>query len=111
MIFSPFTTTISGSSALVRFEVRRRRWLLPPFVRTRTPDPVRRNRLEVALWVFNFTLPAFCLRGTALLLSKKFCGLLLRRPTYRPAEKRLLLAHSPTGLTHGLGNEQRRCRR
>jgi hypothetical protein len=30
------------------------------------PEPVRRNRLDVALWVFSFSLPdAFALRGIA----------------------------------------------
>jgi hypothetical protein len=53
------------NKALVRFEVRRRRWLFPPLVRIKTPDPVRRNRLEVALWVFNLNLPDLILRGTA----------------------------------------------
>jgi len=37
----------------------------PPLVRNKTPDPVRRNRFEVALWVFNLNLPDFILRGTA----------------------------------------------
>jgi hypothetical protein len=69
MIFSPFTWTISDSKAFVRDEVRRRKWLLPPFVRIKVPDPVRRNRLEVALWVFSLIFPAFALRGTVELLS------------------------------------------
>jgi len=64
-ILSPLTGTISVNNALVRFEVRRRRWLFPPLVRNKTPDPVRRNRFEVALWVFNLNLPDFILRGTA----------------------------------------------
>lgn len=64
-ILSPLTGTISVNNALVRFEVRRRRWLFPPLVRNKTPDPVRRNRFEVALWVFNLYLPVFILRGTA----------------------------------------------
>jgi hypothetical protein len=68
-IFSTFTSTISDSKAFVRVEVRRRKWLLPPFVRIKVPDPVRRNRLEVALWVFSLILPALTLRGTVLLLS------------------------------------------
>ena len=49
MILLPFTETISVNKALVRFEVRRRKWLLPPLVRTNWPDPVKRNRLDVAL--------------------------------------------------------------
>ena len=49
----------------VRFEVRRRKWLLPPFVRMSLPEPVRRNRLDVALWVLSLVLPALALRGTA----------------------------------------------
>src|SRR5574338_637149 len=38
------------------------------------PEPVRRNRLEVALWVFSLSLPlAFALRGIAdVLLSNRF---------------------------------------
>jgi hypothetical protein len=44
-------------------------------VRNSTPDPESLNRLEVALWVFNFTFPSFCLRGTENLLSTKFNGL------------------------------------
>lgn len=63
-IFAPCTGTISVNSAFVRTEVRRRKWLLPPFVRTTMPDPVMRNRLDVALWVFSLYFPAFCLRGT-----------------------------------------------
>ena len=46
------------AGALVRLDVRRRRWLLPPLVRTSIPDPVRRKRLEVALWVFILYFPA-----------------------------------------------------
>src|SRR5215813_13229332 len=65
VILRPKTGCISLKFALVRFEVRRRKWLLPPFVRTTLPVPVRRNRLEVALWVFSLTLPAFALRGIA----------------------------------------------
>ncbi len=61
-----------GNSSLVRLEVRRRRWLLPPLVRTSMPDPVRRKRLDVALWVLILYLPVVCLRGTIeLLLSHK----------------------------------------
>jgi len=79
MIFTPSTTTISDNRALVRFEVRRRRWLLPPCVRNKTPDPLRRNRLEVALWVFNFVFPAFNFLGTAKLLYKKLSDLFPNR--------------------------------
>jgi len=64
-----FTGIISLSKRLVRLEVRRRRWLLPPFVRTSFPDPVTRKRFEVALWVFSLYFPVVCLRGTFLLLS------------------------------------------
>jgi hypothetical protein len=40
------------------------------------PDPVRRNRLEVALWVFSLNLPFLALRGTALTpFTKKYRGL------------------------------------
>src|SRR5512143_3415914 len=65
MILLPLTGIISLNRALVPSDVRRRRWLLPPFVRTSLPGPVRRNRLEVALCVFSLVLPAFALRGTA----------------------------------------------
>lgn len=65
----PFTGSISVKSCLVRLAVRRRRWLLPPLVRTKIPVPVRRNRLEVALWVFSLYLVVRCFRGTVLLLS------------------------------------------
>src|SRR5258708_36655054 len=66
MMLLPWTVCISESCRLVRFEVRRRRWLLPPLVRISLPVPVRRNRLEVALWVLSFILPPFfALRGTA----------------------------------------------
>jgi len=80
MIFSPSTGTISVNSTLVRLLVRRRKWLLPPFVRTRMPDPVRRKRLDVALWVFILYLLLFTLRGTAKLLSliDHACGLFAR---------------------------------
>src|SRR4030042_4605776 len=59
----PLTTTISAKRALVRRGVRRRKWLLPPLVRTTLPDPVRRKRLAVALCVLSLVLPAFTLRG------------------------------------------------
>jgi hypothetical protein len=58
--------TISLNNALVRSEVRRRKWLLPPLVRTSTPEPVKRNLLDVALWVFSlYFFPGFALRGIA----------------------------------------------
>src|SRR5918993_3974396 len=65
MMPPPFTSCISDNCAFVRLDVRRRKWLLPPFVRTTLPEPVRRKRLEVALWVFSLFLPAFALRGIA----------------------------------------------
>jgi hypothetical protein len=74
MIAFPSTGIISDSRALTRGDVRRRKWLLPPFVRTKMPDPVMRNRLDVALWVFNLILPDFTFRGTAKLLFL-ICGL------------------------------------
>src|ERR1041385_7649585 len=73
MILRAFTVCISDNCALVRFDVCRRRWLLPPFVRTNLPAPVRRKRLDVALWVFNLVLLALALRGILVftLLSDK----------------------------------------
>lgn len=62
----PLTGIISVNKRFVRFDVTRRLWLLPPFVRTSFPDPVSRNLLEVALWVFNLYLLVFCLRGTSI---------------------------------------------
>ena len=62
----PLTGIISINKRFVRLEVTRRLWLLPPFVRTSFPVPVRRNLLDVALWVFNLYLPVFFLRGTAI---------------------------------------------
>lgn len=47
----PLTGIISAKSCLVRLEVRLRKWLLPPLVRTKVPLPVHRKRLDVALWV------------------------------------------------------------
>ncbi len=48
---SPFDVTgmVSESKALVRLGVLRRKWPLPILVRTTTPVPVVRKRLEVAL--------------------------------------------------------------
>src|SRR5687768_11805944 len=73
MIERPLTGTVLLKSSLVRSEVRRRKWLLPPLVRTSTPEPVKRNLLEVALWVFSlYFFPGFALRGIAgVLLSDK----------------------------------------
>jgi hypothetical protein len=65
MVLFPLTLIISENNAFVRDGVRRRKWLLPPLVRTRTPDPVKRNRLEVALWVFNLYLGVFTFAVTA----------------------------------------------
>ena len=67
----PFTGSISLNKAFVRLDVLRRKWLLPILVRTNIPDPVRRNRLEVALCVLILYFPAACLRGTFGLLSHK----------------------------------------
>ena len=39
---------------------------LPPLVRISLPAPVRRNRLDVALWVLSLNLPDLALRGTLL---------------------------------------------
>ena len=56
----PCTGTIEESFALVRLDVRRRKWLLPPLVRTIFPVPVILKRFEVALWVFSlYYLPFF----------------------------------------------------
>ena len=64
----PFTGIISSNRRFVRLGVRRRRWLLPPLVRTSFPDPVRRKRLDVALCVFSLYLPDVGFRGTVILL-------------------------------------------
>src|SRR5438067_6450002 len=70
MMLLPFTGIISVSRALVREEVRRRKWPLPFLVRTRMPLPVRRKRLAVALWVLSLVLPfSLGLRGTVSLLT------------------------------------------
>ena len=53
-----------------RLDVRRRKWLWPPFVRITLPDPVRRNLLEVALWVLSFILPFLVYVAYRSLLSK-----------------------------------------
>src|SRR5258706_1573038 len=73
MILRPLTGIVLLNNALVRSEVRRRKWLLPPLVRTSTPEPVRRNLLDVALCVFSlYFFPGFALRGIAgFLLSDK----------------------------------------
>ena len=50
-------------------------WIgVPPFVRSSTPDPLRRKRLDVALWVFSLNLPCFGLRGTANSSQQISCG-------------------------------------
>ena len=67
----PSTGTISLNIRFVLFEVRLRRWLFPPLVRINFPDPVRRKRFAVALWVFNLYLVVDFLRGMLLLLSDK----------------------------------------
>src|SRR5690242_15918355 len=81
MIERPLTGTVLLKSSLVRSEVRRRKWLLPPLVRTSTPEPVKRTLLEVALWVFSlYFFPGFALRGIAgVLLSDKINRGLLAR--------------------------------
>jgi hypothetical protein len=57
----------------VRSDVLRRKWLLPPLVRTNKPEPVKRNRFDVALWVFSFIFPDFfALRGIANSFLEKF---------------------------------------
>ncbi len=55
------TTSILDNKAFVRLDLRRRKWLLPPLVRTILPVPVTRNRLAAALYVFilNFFVLAF----------------------------------------------------
>src|ERR1044071_2566182 len=76
IILRPCTVSISDNCTFVRLDVFRRRWLLPPFVRTTLPEPVRRKRLEVALWVFNLVLPALALRGIlACSFQTKYAGL------------------------------------
>lgn len=46
------TSNIRENMAFARFDFRRRKWLLPPFVRTILPVPVTRKRLAAALYVF-----------------------------------------------------------
>ena len=53
------TTNILLNFALVRFDRRRRRWLLPPLVRTNLPLPVRRKRLAAPLYVLSLYFFAF----------------------------------------------------
>src|SRR5215211_414501 len=67
MILRALTSSISDNWAFVRLDVRRRRWLLPPLVRTTLPEPVRRKRLDVALWVLSLVFVAFALRGIVVL--------------------------------------------
>src|SRR5690606_3005656 len=47
------TSCILSNWLLLRFDLLRRRWLLPPFVRISLPPAVTRKRLAVALWVFS----------------------------------------------------------
>jgi hypothetical protein len=79
MVFTPLTLTISVNNALVRLAVRRRKWLFPPFVRTKTPDPVKRNLLEVALWVFSLYLGVFTFAVTTY-SSEQYMQLLAQPP-------------------------------
>ena len=73
MILRPFTSCISDNCAFVRFDVFRRKWLLPPLVRISLPEPVKRKRFDVALWVLSFNLPlAFALRGIRYIFFQKF---------------------------------------
>ncbi|MFU8773145.1 MAG: hypothetical protein ACNA8H_12090 [Anaerolineales bacterium] len=62
------------NNLFVLLDARRRRWLLPPLVRTNIPEPVRRNRFAVALWVFILYFPDLCLRGTSNSSHTKFRG-------------------------------------
>src|SRR5690606_11650665 len=48
-----YTSCILSNWLLARFDLLRRRWLLPPFVRINLPPAVTRKRLAVALWVFS----------------------------------------------------------
>lgn len=81
MYLRPLTTIISLNNAFVRSDVRRRKWLLPPLVRTSVPEPVKRNLLDVALWVFSFNLPDFfALRG--IVLFAPFKKLTANYPAY-----------------------------
>src|SRR5690349_5516139 len=102
MMLRPLTGMVLLNNALVRSEVRRRKWLLPPFVRTSSPEPVRRNRLEVALWVFSlYFLPGFALRGIAgFLLS----GKIKPRVSITPADDHIFgVLHKRSGFGLGLG--------
>jgi hypothetical protein len=65
LIPRPLTGIISLNNLFVLFDVTRRRWLLPPFVRTSFPEPVNRNLFEVALCVFSLYLPVRCFRATS----------------------------------------------
>lgn len=71
----PLTGIIFENSSFVRFEVRRRKWLLPPFVRTSFPEPVKRNRLAVALWVLSLYFFVDFLRVTINSYHTKYRGL------------------------------------
>ena len=98
MNLRPFTTIISLNNALVRSEVRRRKWLLPPLVRTSVPEPVKRNLLDVALWVFSFNLPDFFgLRGIA-----KFAPFRKLTPGLKPVDYQHLLDYLSCGTRFAL---------
>ena len=71
----PLTGIIFENRSFVRFEVRRRKWLLPPFVRTSLPEPVNLNRLAVALWVLSLYFFFDFLRVTINSYHTKYRGL------------------------------------
>lgn len=63
---APTTACDLESIAFTRWLLRRRKWLLPPFVRISLPVPVILNRFAVALWVLSLYLFATSnLRRTA----------------------------------------------
>ena len=70
----PSTIIIESSKAFVRLDVRRRKWLLPPFVRTSFPEPVRRKRFEVALWVLSLYFLTFTFLDTTYSFHKNTAG-------------------------------------
>jgi hypothetical protein len=59
---------------LTRFDRLRRRWDWCPFVRTIFPEPVRRKRFAVPLWVFNLYL-VFFLRFFLLIGSTSYASM------------------------------------
>src|SRR5690349_18618387 len=65
------TTDILSSARFTRPDLRRRKWLLPPCVRTTMPVPVTRKRLAVALCVFSLYF-FFVLFATSILLRLLF---------------------------------------